>query len=365
MIDVGKLEMTLLIKNDRLLRAIHRQPVDATPIWIMRQAGRYLPEYRELRRRAGSFLTLCKTPELACEVTLQPIKRFSLDAAILFSDILTIPDAMGLGLRFVEGEGPLFERPIRSAQDLAKLGVPDPETQLRYVLDAIRLIRHELDGQIPLIGFCGSPWTLATYMLEGRANKAFPIIQAALRENPAFLHGLLDLLAHAVAQHLNAQIQAGVQVAMIFDTWGGMLDTENYQNFSLRYIQQIIALLAPAPSGEKVPLILFTKNGGQWLENMAETGCQALGVDWQVNLSHAREKVGQRVALQGNMDPAILLQTPAAIEADVARILAEFGQGPGHVFNLGHGITPDVPPENVAVLVNAVHALSRKYHESK
>lgn len=352
-------------KNDRFLRAIQRKPVDATPIWIMRQAGRYLPEYRQIRQQAGSFLTLCKTPELACEVTLQPIKRFPLDAAILFSDILTIPDAMGLGLRFVEGEGPIFERPLKSARDLAQLSVPDPETQLLYVLDAIRLIQHELDGQVPLIGFCGSPWTLATYMLEGRANKDFPVIRKVLHEDTAFLHALLDLLAQSVAQHLNAQIKAGVQAVMIFDTWGGMLDTANYQNFSLRYIQQIVALLEQGPAYEKVPLILFTKNGGQWLELMKDTGCQVLGVDWQVNLREARQKVGEQVALQGNMDPAMLLQTPGAIEADVARILAEFGHGSGHIFNLGHGITPEVPPENVAVLVNAVHSLSRKYHESK
>lgn len=352
-------------KNDRFLRAIHRKPVDATPIWIMRQAGRYLPEYRQVRQRAGSFLTLCKTPELACEVTLQPIKRFPLDAAILFSDILTIPDAMGLGLRFVEGEGPVFERPLKSARDLALLGVPDPETQLQYVLDAIRLVQHELDSQVPLIGFCGSPWTLATYMLEGRANKSFPVIQKVLREDATFLHALLDLLAQSVAQHLNAQIKAGVQAVMIFDTWGGMLDTNHYQSFSLRYIQQIATLLVQGSTQEKVPLILFTKNGGQWLELMMDTGCEVLGVDWQVNLSEARQKVGERVALQGNMDPAILLQAPEAIEADVARILAEFGQGSGHIFNLGHGITPEVPPENVAILVNAVHSLSRKYHESK
>jgi uroporphyrinogen decarboxylase len=272
---------------------------------------------------------------------------------------------MGLGLRFVEGEGPVFDRPVRSMRDVTALGVPDPEMQLRYVLDAVRLIRHELDGSMPLIGFCGSPWTLATYMLEGRANKSFPQATAVLREQPQLLHALLDILARSVAEHLNAQIRAGVQTVMIFDTWGGMLDTQNYQDYSLHYIQQIISLLIREKDGEKIPLILFTKNGGQWLELMADTDCEALGVDWQVHLGDARTRVNRKVALQGNMNPAMLLQQPEEIEADVARILAEFGSGSGHVFNLGHGITPDVPPENVAVLVDAVHSLSRQYHESK
>jgi uroporphyrinogen decarboxylase len=351
------------LKNDRMLRAIRHEPIDRTPIWIMRQAGRYLPEYRATRQRAGSFLTLCKTPELACEVTLQPLNRFPLDAAILFSDILTIPDAMGLGLSFVEGEGPLFERPIRTARDIANLGVPDPEVHLRYVLDAIRLIRHELAGKVPLIGFCGSPWTLTTYMLEGRANKNFPMVQAALREQPQFLHSLLDILAQSVAQHLNAQINAGAQIVMLFDTWGGMLDTPNYQEYSLYYIRQVADLLVREKNQEKIPFILFTKNGGQWLELMAEVNCDVLGVDWQVNLSDARSRVNSQVALQGNLNPQVLLGQPEEIEQEVARILAEFGQGSGHIFNLGHGITPDVPPENVSVLVNAVHSLSRRYHE--
>lgn len=352
------------LKNDRLLRAIRQEPVDMTPVWIMRQAGRYLPEYRAVRQRAGSFLKLCKTPELACEVTLQPLNRYPLDAAILFSDILTIPDAMGLGLRFIEGEGPFFERPVRTARDLAALGVPDPEVDLRYVLDAVQLIRHELDGKVPLIGFCGSPWTLATYMLEGRANKEFPMAKIALREQPAFLHDLLNLLAQSVAQHLNAQIKAGVQVVMLFDTWGGMLNTPDYQTFSLHYIQQIISLLLTENQGEKIPLIVFTKNGGQWLELLASSGCNAVGLDWQVHMGEARERVHRKVALQGNMDPGILLHKPEEIETAVARILEEFGKGSGHIFNLGHGITPDVPPEHVAVLVNAVHSLSRQYHES-
>jgi uroporphyrinogen decarboxylase len=328
------------LKNDRFIRAIQHLPVDQTPIWIMRQAGRYLPEYRDVRRKAGSFLAVCKTPELACEVTLQPLRRFSLDAAILFSDILTIPDAMGLGLRFVEGEGPLFDHPVRSARDIAALGVPDPESQLRYVLDTIRLIRHELDGNVPLIGFCGSPWTLATYMLEGRANKQFPMAQALLHEQPQLLHSLLDILAQSVAAHLNAQIKAGVQAVMIFDTWGGMLNTEHFQDYSLRYIQQIISLLIREYNGELIPLIVFTKNGGQWLELIAETGCNAISVDWNVHLGEARERVNHKIALQGNMNPAMLLCQPDEIEKDVARILAEFGQGSGHIFNLGHGITP-------------------------
>ncbi len=353
------------LKNDRLLRAIRHEPVDMTPIWIMRQAGRYLPEYREIRKHAGNFMTLCKTPELACEVTLQPLKRFPLDAAILFSDILTIPDAMGLGLYFVEGEGPQFERPIRTARDVAALCVPDPESELRYVLDTIRMIQHELVGKVPLIGFCGSPWTLATYMLEGRANKNFTRVKAIHREQPALLHALLETLAKAVAQHLNAQIEAGVQVVMLFDTWGGMLDTKNYQEFSLRYIQQVISYLLQKHEGQQIPLILFTKEGGQWLELMANVGCDAISVDWQVHLGKARLQVGKKVALQGNMDPSLLLKTPDIIHANVERILAEYGKGSGHIFNLSHGITPDVPPENVAALIDAVHSLSRPYHAKK
>jgi len=349
-------------KNDRFLRAIRHEPIDMTPIWIMRQAGRYLPEYRELRQKAGSFMKLCQTPELACQVTLQPLARFSLDAAILFSDILTIPDAMGLGLHFKEGEGPYFDRPVQSAQAIAKLHVPEPEESLSYVLDAIKLIQHELDGRIPLIGFCGSPWTLATYMVEGRANKAFPLIQKMMQEDPTLLHALLSVLAQSVSAHLNAQIKAGVQAVMIFDTWGGMLNTENYKTFSLRYVQQVIANLIKEQSGQSIPVILFTKEGGKWLELMTETGCHMLGVDWLTSLNEARRRVGAKVALQGNLDPKILLQPPSTIEAEVARILEEYGAGSGHVFNLGHGITPDVPPEHVAVLVDAVHTLSRRYH---
>lgn len=350
------------LQNDRFLRAIYHQSVDQTPIWIMRQAGRYLPEYREVRKKAGSFMTLCKTPELACQVTLQPLMRFPLDAAILFSDILTIPDAMGLGLQFKEGEGPFFERPVRSEKEIHALTVPEPEASLAYVLDAVKMIRHELAGKVPLIGFCGSPWTLATYMVEGQANKAFPQIQKMRKESPVLLHHLLNVLAQSVAAHLNAQIKAGVQAVMIFDTWGGMLETEDYVNFSLHYIQQITAALLKEHADQRIPVILFTKEGGQWLELMARSGCDALGVDWLINLSKARLRVGNKVALQGNLDPKILLSSPATIRAEVARVLAEYGKGPGHIFNLGHGITPDVPPEHVAVLVDAVHELSQPYH---
>jgi len=352
--------MNMNIKNnDRLLRALRREPVDATPVWIMRQAGRYLPEYRAIRAQAGSFMKLCKTPELACEVTLQPLKRFDLDAAILFSDILTIPDAMGLGLYFVEGEGPKFTKTVRSAKDVAALHLPDPETDLRYVCDAVRLIRKELADRVPLIGFCGSPWTVATYMVEGSANKSFPAIKKMQSETPEVLHALLDKLAHASSEYLNAQIAAGVQVVMIFDTWGGMLNTEDYENFSLNYMQKIINNL----SDKTIPCILFTKNGNQWIEKIIATGCSAIGLDWQISLHEARTRVNNRVALQGNLDPAILKATPEVIRAAVAKILAEYGRGPGHIFNLGHGITPDVPPENVKVLVDAVHEFSVEFHK--
>lgn len=351
------------LKNDLLLRTIRRQPVNKTPIWIMRQAGRYLPEYRAVRAKAGSFLALCKTPELACEVTLQPLARFPLDAAIVFSDILTIPDAMGLGLHFIEGEGPAFERPLRSAQDIQNLAVPDPEMSLSYVLNAVRMISHELAGKVPLIGFCGSPWTLATYMVEGNANKAFPKIKALMQEQPHLLHHLLRTLTDAVSLHLNAQINAGAQVVMIFDTWGGTLNTAQYQAYSLDYMQQIIASIIAKNTAASVPIILFTKAGGQWLELMAQTGCDVIAVDWLVNLSDARNRVGDKIALQGNLNPSVLCQSEAVIRTEVARILAEYGKGEGHIFNLGHGITPDVPPEHVAILVDAVHTLSGINHQ--
>ena len=294
------------LQNDRFIRALLRKPVDVTPVWMMRQAGRYLPEYRKVRKQAGSFMDLCTNPELACEVTLQPIERFPLDAAILFSDILTIPDAMGLGLHFEEGEGPLFSKPVRTAADVKALGVPDPETELRYVMDAVRLIRKELDNRVPLIGFSGSPWTLSTYMVEGSSSKTYSRVKGMLYNEPALMHQMLNTLAESVTAYLNAQIAAGAQTVMIFDTWGGILTPEDYAEFSLRYMQQIVDGLAREHDGEKVPVILFTKGGCQWLEAMADTGADALGIDWSTDLAAARKRVGDRVALQGNLDPAML-----------------------------------------------------------
>lgn len=348
------------LKNDSFLRAIRREPVDMTPVWVMRQAGRYLPEYRATREKAGSFMTLCKTPELACEVTLQPINRYALDASIIFSDILTIPDAMGLGLNFIEGQGPVFANPVRTADDIARLTVPDP-ADLNYVYEAIKLVRHELNGRVPLIGFCGSPWTMAAYMVEGQSKNGFPLISKMQHENPFILHTLLDLLAQSVVNHLRGQIEAGAQAVMIFDTWGGMLDTENYREFSLYYLRQIITELKRT-TATSVPIILFTKKGNQWLEQIADSGCDMVGVDWEITLQEARARVGNRVALQGNLDPACLLESPEKIRAEVANVLASYGNGSGHVFNLGHGITPEVPPEHVAILIDAVHELSREYH---
>lgn len=352
------------LKNDRFLRALLRQPVDMTPVWMMRQAGRYLPEYRATRARAGNFLTLCKTPELACEVTLQPLARYPLDAAILFSDILTIPDAMGLGLYFTEGEGPRFERPIRSSADVQALGVPDPQDSLRYVVDAVNLIRRELNGRVPLIGFSGSPWTLATYMVEGGGTKNFSQVKGMMFEQPALMHQLLGVVADAVTAYLNAQIAAGAQAVMIFDTWGGVLSSRDYQAFSLAYMQRIVGGLQRENEGRRVPVILFTKDGGGWLEMMAATGCDALGLDWTLDIGLARSRVGAQVALQGNMDPCVLYASPQRIREEVAGILASFGAGPGHVFNLGHGIHPQVDPEHAGVFVEAVHELSRPYHRS-
>jgi uroporphyrinogen decarboxylase len=350
------------LKNDSLLRAIWHEPLDSTPVWIMRQAGRYLPEYRQVREKAGSFLALCKTPELACEVTLQPLRRYALDASIVFSDILTIPDAMGLGLGFQEGEGPYFERPLRRLEDIKQLRIPEPEVQLSYVLDAIRLIQQELNGKVPLIGFCGSPWTLASYMVEGKSKTSFSIIQDAVRNKEPWLHLLLDKLAQAVSLHLNAQIAAGVQVVMLFDTWGSILGDEAFREYSLRYTQQTLAHLNREYQGQRIPVIFYTR--GNRVSLLADAGCDVLGVDAQVNLRQAREKVGPKLALQGNLDPTCLLQSPEAIRAKVAEVLADFGSGSGHVFNLGQGITPDIPPEHVAVLVDAVHELSRAYHSS-
>lgn len=347
------------LKNDRLLRALARQPVDTTPVWIMRQAGRYLPEYRATRAQAGGFLTLCTTPELACEVTLQPLRRYALDAAIIFSDILTIPAAMGLGLHFTEGEGPAFERPLRIGRDIERLGVPDPEGELRYVMDAIRLVRKELAGRVPLIGFAGSPWTLATYMIEGAGSRDFTEAKRMLYAAPELLHRLLAVLTRSVTLYLNAQIAAGADVVMLFDTWGGILTPRDYREFSLRYMADIVRGLTPERDGRRVPAILFTKNGGQWLEDMADTGAAALGIDWTIDIGDARRRVGHKVALQGNMDPIVLMATPERIRREAGMILRGYGPGPGLVFNLGHGIGQRVEPDNVAVLVDAVHDLGR------
>jgi uroporphyrinogen decarboxylase len=351
------------LKNDRLLRALLRQPVDVTPVWMMRQAGRYLPEYRATRERAGSFMALCGNPDLACEVTLQPLDRYALDAAILFSDILTVPDAMGLGLYFTSGEGPRFERPIQSAADVDALGVPDPEQQLRYVMDAVRLIRRELAGRVPLIGFSGSPWTLATYMVEGGSSKNYSRVKGMMFDEPALTHRLLDKLARAVTEYLNGQIRAGAQVVMLFDTWGGVLTPRDYRAFSLDYMAGIIDGLVREHEGRKVPVILFTKGGAGWLEAMADAGPDALGIDWTIDLADARSRVGGRVALQGNMDPCILYTSPDRIRAEVETVLSSYGSGPGHVFNLGHGIHPEIDPENVRVFIDAVHELSARFHQ--
>jgi uroporphyrinogen decarboxylase len=348
--------------NDRFLRALLRQPVDRTPVWMMRQAGRYLPEYRATRERAGSFLQLCTNPELACEVTLQPLARFPLDAAILFSDILTIPDAMGLGLYFTEGEGPRFRHPLRDEAAVRALPLPDPERELRYVMDAVRLIRRELAGRVPLIGFAGSPWTLATYMVEGGGSKNFPHSKALLYDRPDLAHQLLGRITDAVVAYLNAQVAAGAQALMVFDTWGGALTPAAYRDFSLAYMARIAAEVTREQAGRRVPLILFTKGGGHWAEDLAASGCDAIGLDWTLDLGDVRRRVGDRVALQGNLDPCVLYATPARIRAEVARVLASYGHGPGHVFNLGHGITPDVNPDHAAAMVAAVQELSPAYH---
>jgi uroporphyrinogen decarboxylase len=349
-------------KNDCFIRALLRQPVERTPVWMMRQAGRYLPEYRRVREQAGSFMKLCTTPELACEVALQPIERYPLDAAILFSDILTIPDAMGLGLHFIEGEGPRFERPLRSAEDIQRLSVPDPEGRLRYVPDTVRLIQSHLKGKVPLIGFAGSPWTLATYMVEGGSSREFSKIKTLMYDQPVLAHRLLDVLADSVAAYLNAQIEAGVDAVMVFDTWGGMLTTEQYAAFSLCPAKRVLDQLKRQSGHRTIPTILFSKGGGQWLETMADTGYDALGLDWQTAIGQARRRVGHKVALQGNLDPVALYASPAVIRREVGKILADFGQGSGHVFNLGHGVHPDIDPEHVGAMIAAVHDLSPAYH---
>lgn len=350
------------LQNDRLLRALAREPVDRTPVWLMRQAGRYLPEYRATRAKAGSFLGLATNPELACEVTLQPLARYPLDAAILFSDILMIPKAMGVGLAFEESEGPRIERPLHSAADIDALPVPDPARELKFVMDAVALIRRELEGRVPLIGFAGSPWTVATYMIEGGGSRDFPKSKALLYGDPKALHRLLVKLARATTDYLNAQIAAGAQAVMIFDTWGGILSTPAYLEFSLAYMEQVASDLIREREGRRVPVILFTKGGGAWLERMAMTGVDALGVDWMTELSGARRMVGDRLALQGNLDPGALFAPPAAIRAEVARVLESYGRGPGHVFNLGHGIQPGADPDNVAAMIAAVHELSPAFH---
>ena len=350
------------LQNDTLIRALARQPTPYTPVWLMRQAGRYLPEYNEVRRRAGSFLALCKTPSLATEVTLQPLARFPLDAAILFSDILTIPDAMGLGLYFAEGEGPRFESPLRDEAAVAKLSAPDPAGQLSYVTDAIRQIRRALAGRVPLIGFAGSPYTLACYMIEGGASEDWSNVKLMLYKRPDLLHRVLATNAQAVAALLNAQIEAGIQVAMIFDTWGGSLPSAAYAEFSLAYVQRVLSLLKRGEGSERVPLIVFTKGGTPWIEKIAAIGCDCVGLDWSADLGDARARIGARVALQGNLDPMVLLTSPDVVRREAENVLASFGHGAGHVFNLGHGIPQRALPENVAALVAAVHESSPKFH---
>lgn len=351
------------LKNDVFLRALMREPVPYTPLWLMRQAGRYLPEYNETRARAGSFLGLAQNPEYACEVTLQPLERFDLDASILFSDILTIPHAMGLGLDFVSGEGPKFAHPVRTEEDVAKLAVPDM-SELQYVFDAVSLIRKELDGKVPLIGFAGSPWTIGCYMVEGQGSSDYRLIKTMLYSRPDLLHRMLNINAQATSRYLNAQIQAGAQAVMIFDSWGGVLSHSLFQEFSLAYTKQVVQGLTAEREGRQVPVIVFTKGGGLWLEDIAACGCNAVGLDWTVSLSQARRRTQDKVALQGNIDPMALFGGDEAIRAEARRVIDDFGlvgQG-GHVFNLGHGISQFTPPEAVASLVDEVHEYSRSKH---
>ncbi len=357
--------MTSPLRNDRFLRALRREPVDCTPVWLMRQAGRYLPEYRATRASAGSFLGMAKNPEIACEVTLQPLRRFDLDAAILFSDILTVPDAMGLGLYFADGEGPKFHNPVRDAAAIAKLAVPDMETELRYVMDAVRLIRRELDGKVPLIGFSGSPWTLACYMVEGGGSKDYARIKAMALNEPQALHKLLEVVTDAVIAYLSAQRAAGAQALQVFDTWGGVLSPAMYREFSLRYLSRIASELERGEGGERTPLILFGKGTGQYVAELAASGAEGVGVDWTITLEDAARAAGGKVALQGNLDPATVYGSPEAITREVGKVLDSYAAGnggsrEGHVFNLGHGMSPDMNPEHVAVLVDAVHRLSRR-----
>jgi len=354
--------MNFKVKNDTFLRALLRQPTDYTPVWMMRQAGRYLPEYCATRKRAGSFLDLCKNPDMATEVTLQPLERFPLDAAILFSDILTVPDAMGLGLYFAEGEGPKFERPLRDEAAIKALRVPDIDKDLRYVTDAVTQIRKALNGSVPLIGFSGSPWTLACYMVEGAGSSDYARVKTLLYKEPKLMHHILEVTAQSVTQYLNAQIEAGAQTVMIFDSWGGALSHAAYHEFSLPYMQRIVQGLKREHDGVKIPVIVFTKGGGLWLESIANIGCDAVGLDWTMDIGVARQRVGHKVALQGNLDPTILFASPEVIHAETERILSSYGYGTGHVFNLGHGISQFTNPEHAAALVQAVHELSKKYH---
>ncbi len=351
------------LKNDLFLRACLRQPVERTPVWMMRQAGRYLPEYRATRKRAGGFLDLCRNPELACEVTLQPVEILGSDAAILFSDILVVPEAMGLKLSFGPGEGPRFANPVRTRADVERLPVPDPERELGYVMEAVRLIRRELNGRVPLIGFSGSPWTLATYMVEGAGSKTFSKVKAMAFNDPEAMHQLLGRLADAVAAYLNAQIRNGAQAVQIFDTWGGILTTRDYRELSLAYMRRIVEQLIREHEGRRVPVILYTKGGMGWLEDIADAGADVVGLDWTIDIDRARARIGDRVALQGNMDPGMLYASPKRIRAEVKDILARFGHGSGHVFNLGHGVTPDVPVEHVKEMFRAVREESPIYHQ--
>lgn len=350
------------LKNDTFLRALLREPVEYTPSWLMRQAGRYLPEYNATRARAGDFLTLCKTPDLATEVTLQPLARYPLDAAILFSDILTVPDAMGLGLYFAQGEGPRFERPLREEWAIRDLAAPDPNDKLGYVMDAVKSIRRALDGSVPLIGFSGSPFTLACYMVEGGGSDDFRTVKTMLYQRPDLLHHILEVNTKAVTDYLNAQIEAGAQAVMIFDTWGGMLSHRAYREFSLPYMARVVAGLKKENEGRIVPSILFTKGGGLWLEDMAATGCNGLGLDWTVDIGQARQRVGNQVALQGNFDPLCLMGSPESIVKEAETILQSYGKGSGHIFNLGHGINQFTPPESVGLLLETVRESSRKFH---
>ena len=354
--------MNFKLKNYTFLRALLREPTEYTPLWMMRQAGRYLPEYCATRKRAGSFLNLCKNPDMATEVTLQPLDRFPLDAAILFSDILTVPDAMGLGLYFAEGEGPKFERPLRDATAIKALRVPDIGSELKYVTDAVSQIRKALDGSVPLIGFSGSPWTLSCYMVEGGGSDDYAKVKTLMYKEPKLMHHILDVTAQAVTAYLNAQIEAGAQAVMIFDSWGGALSHAAYHEFSLPYMHKIVADLVKEKDGVRIPNIVFTKGGGLWIDNIANIGCDAVGLDWTMDIGVARQKVGDKVALQGNIDPTVLFATPQVIRNEVEKVLASYGYGSGHVFNLGHGISQFTNPDNAAALVEAVHELSRKYH---